>query len=340
MRTDNSHLIRALIYFIFLVLIGIIGYSLLLDIGFIDAVYMTIITISTVGYKEVADMNSTAKIFSIFIIFGGIALVGYTLTNFVELLAGGQFHDAWRLRRMEKKIEDLKDHYIVCGAGETGQNVVAQFELHNASVVVVENREAKVRELRERGYLAIHGEPTQETALKQAQITRAKGLISALTSDSENIFVVLTARYLNKDLYIVSRAIEPHAHEKLTMAGANRTVSPNAIGGRRMATMMTKPSIFSFLDLVTFAGDEILNLEEVTIGQGSELLGLTLREAKIPEKTGLIVMSLKKHDKSDMIFNPGPDELLELSDSMIVIGEAEKIKGLMTMAGDSRSTGK
>ena len=241
---------------------------------------------------------------------------------------------------MEKKIEELKDHYIVCGAGETGQNVVAQFELHNASFVVVDNREDKVRELRERGYLAIHGEPTQETALKQAQITRAKGLISALTSDSENIFVVLTARYLNKDLYIVSRAIEPHAHEELTMAGANRTVSPNAIGGRRMATMMTKPSIFSFLDLVTFAGDEILNLEEVTIGKDSELLGLMLREAKIPEKTGLIVMSLKKYDKSDMIFNPGPDELLELGDSMIVIGEAEKIKGLMIMAGDSRSTGK
>lgn len=129
MRKNHHHLARALIFFALLIVIGIIGYSLLLHINLLDAAYMTIITILTVGYKEVADMNAAAKLFSIMIIFGGIALVGYTLTNLVEFVAGGQFQDNWRLKRMENKIESLKDHYIICGAGETGQNVAAQLEM-------------------------------------------------------------------------------------------------------------------------------------------------------------------------------------------------------------------
>lgn len=331
MRKNNHHLARALIYFALLIAIGIIGYSILLRVNLVDAAYMTIITISTVAYKEVADMNAASKIFSIMIIFGGIALVGYTLTNLVEFVAGGQFQDNWRLRRMENKIEALKDHYIICGAGETGQNVAAQLEMSGEAFVIIDNREEKIKELRDRGYLVIHGEPTQETALKQAQISRAKGLVSALTADADNIYVVLTARFLNKDLYIVARAIEPHAQEKLTMAGANRTVSPNAIGGRRMAAMMTKPSIFSFLDIITYAGEDVLNLEEVSVKPDSEITSLKLREAKIPEKTGLIIMALKKRP-GKMIFNPGPDEILEVGDSMIVLGTADKIKLLNDIA--------
>ncbi|NLW10857.1 MAG: potassium channel protein [Clostridiaceae bacterium] len=325
MRKNHHHLARALIFFALLIVIGIIGYSLLLHINLLDAAYMTIITILTVGYKEVADMNAAAKLFSIMIIFGGIALVGYTLTNLVEFIAGGQFQDNWRLKRMENKIESLKDHYIICGAGETGQNVAAQLEMGGDAFVIIDNRADIIKELREKGYLVIHGEPTQEAALKQAQIGRARGLVSALTTDADNIYVVLTARYLNKDLFIVARAIEPHAQEKLTMAGANRTVSPNAIGGRRMAAMMTKPSIFSFLDIITYAGEDVLNLEEVEVTTGSEITGLSLRDAKIPDKTGLIIMSLKK-STGKMIFNPGPDEILEPGDSMIVLGTADRVK--------------
>ena len=359
MRTNHNHLTRALIFFVLLILIGIISYSIVLQINFLDALYITVITIFTVGYKEVADMNNSAKLISVFIIFGGVALVGYTLTNLVEFMAGGQFRIAWRIRRMENKIDTLKDHYIVCGAGETGQNVAIQFELAGEPFVIIDNREEKVKELREKGMLVIHGEATHEAVLKQAQIARAKGLVTALTSDADNIYVVLTARYLNKDIYIVSRAIEPHAHEKLTMAGANRTVSPNAIGGRRMATMMTKPSIFSFLDVVTYAGEDILNLEEVAIEKNSDLENLKIKDAKIPEKTGLIVLSIKKaktgqkinsNEKADseyvkksfndksMIFNPGPEEILEQGDSMIVLGSADQIKTLKEISKSIRKS--
>lgn len=337
MRNNQHHLIRAIIFFLILVVVGIIGYASLLNISFVDAVYMTIITISTVGYKEVAVMTPAAKLFSVFIIFGGIALVGYTLTNLVEFLAGGQLKDSWRKKRMENKIEALKDHYIVCGAGETGQNVASQFEMSKVPFVVIDNREEKVTELRERGILALHGEPTQEAALKQAQISHAKGLVSCLTTDSENIYAVLTARYLNNDLYIVSRAIEPHAREKLTMAGADRTVSPNAIGGRRMAAMMVKPSIFSFLDIVTYAGEDVLNLEEVVLHAGSELLDKKLGQADIPKRTGLLVMALKKGRTGAFLFNPSTDELLELGDSMIVLGDPERVNMLNELAMDPTS---
>jgi voltage-gated potassium channel len=176
-----------------------------------------------------------------------------------------------------------------------------------------------------------------KAALKQAQIARAKGLISALTTDQENIYTVLTARYLNKDLYIVSRAIEPHAHEKLTMAGADRTVSPNAIGGRRMAAMMVKPSIFSFLDIVTYAGEDVLNLEEVELNKDSELIGKHIGEAEIPKRTGLLVMAIKKGRTGAFLFNPGADVLLELGDSMIVLGDPEKVNLLNDLARDTNA---
>ncbi len=331
-----SSITKAILYFVFLILIGVIGYSFLLQVDLIDAIYMTIITISTVGYKEVAEMSSAAKLFSIFIILGGLTLVGYTLTNFVEFLAGGHFKNAWRNRKMDKRIEMLKDHYIVCGAGETGQNVAAQLKLSNAPFIVIDERIEKTEELKANGCSVITGEPTHEAILKQAGIERAKGLVAALSTDSENIFVVLTARYLNKDLFIVSRAIEPHACEKLMMAGANRTVSPNEIGGRRMAAMMTKPSIFSFLDIMTRAGDELLNLEEITIEVGSELDGLRLKEARIPEKTGLIVLSLKKAAKGNMIFNPSSVEVLKSGDTMIVIGNPDKISTLVKFASAAK----
>jgi len=200
--------------------------------------------------------------------------------------------------------------------------------------VVVDLREEKIREFHNRGILAIHGDPTHESALEQANIRNAEGLICALSSDTENVFTILTARYLNPKLYIISRAIEPHAHEKLRMAGADRTISPNEIGGRRMAAMVLRPSIFSFLDVVTYAGDEEFNLEEILLGEGSEFCGLTLREARIPDRTGLIVMAIKKSGSRTMVFNPQASESLGAGDALIVLGNPEKVDKLKILAQD------
>ncbi len=331
---QHSGLLTGILLFILLLLIGVVGYIYLLHLNLIDALYMTVITVSTVGYREVTTMNTAAKLFSIFMILGGLAFVGYTFTSLVTFLTEGKLRQAWRERKMNNKIAALEKHYIVCGAGETGQNVIAQLHAGGVPFVVIDFREEKVRELHERGILAIFGDPTHESLLEQAGIRRAEGLISALPSDTENVFTVLTARYLNKDLYIISRAIEVHAREKLTMAGADRTISPNEIGGRRMAAMVLRPSIFSFLDIVTYAGDDILNLEEVILNSDSPLVNRKLKDAHIPQETGLLVLAIKKFKSSAMVFNPSAEELLECGDSLIVLGDIDKVNELKHMARD------
>lgn len=334
MIREHRSLLIVLTFFVALMLTGTVGYSYLLDINWLDALYVTVITIATVGARDVTEMSDPAEFFTILMIFSGLGLVGYAVTNLVAFITEGELKSVWRRNRMENKIRSLHKHYIICGAGETAQNVMSQFQASHVPFVVVDLREDKIHEFHERGLLAIHGDPTHESALEQANIHKAEGLICALSSDTENVFTILTARYLNPDLYIISRAIEPHAHEKLRMAGADRTISPNEIGGRRMAAMVLRPSIFSFLDVVTYAGDDEFNLEEVRIGDRSELDQLTLREARLPERTGLIVMAVKKNGSRTMVFNPTANEQIRLGDSLIVLGSPDRVDALKKLACD------
>ncbi len=321
--------------FMTLIIASTIGYKRLLGVNIIDALYMTIITISTVGYSEVADMTTDAKLFSIFVIFSGLGIAGYTFTSIVSLFLEGEFKNAWRRKRMESKISRLNNHYILCGAGETGHSVIQQFLKSDVSFIVIEKNEDKVRELMENGILAVQGDATQEDVLEKANIKTAKGLISSLSSDADNVFTVLTARQINKRLYIVSRAIEKNSPEKLKKAGANNTISPNEIGGRRMAAIVLRPSIISFLDVITHAGDVILDLEDVVVCKGSDMLGKSLKEVKIPEKIGLIVLAMRKNGQERLMFNPSSDEVLELDDVMIVLGTEEQVNDLRRLACDN-----
>ena len=331
---EHRSLLTLFLLFGLLLVIGTTGYHLLLHVSFLDALYMTVNTIATVGFREVAEMNPQAKIFTILMIFLGLGLVGYSLTSVVAFFTEGELRLAIRRNRMENKIRALHKHYVVCGAGETAQNVMSQLSAGKVPFVVVDLREEKIKEFHERGILAIHGDPTHEAALEQANIRQADGLICALSSDTENVFTILTARYLNPDLYIISRAIEPHAHEKLRMAGADRTISPNEIGGRRMAAMVLRPSIFSFLDVVTYAGDDVFNLEEVILGDQSEIKGLALKDARIPDRTGLIVMAIKKNGSRQMIFNPKAEEIIQTGDALIVLGNPDRVDTLKRLACD------
>lgn len=321
-----------------LIVVGTIGYRYLLDVSIIDALYMTVITISTVGYSEVGIMNTAAKLFSIFVIFSGLGIAGYAFSSIVSLFLEGEFRNAWRRKRMEIKISGLSNHYILCGAGETGQSVIEQFLKSNVPFVVIEKEEEKVAELIENDILAVHGDATQEDILEKVRIHQAKGLISTLSSDAANVFTVLTARGMNKDLYIVSRAIEKNSPEKLKKAGANNTVSPNEIGGRRMAATVLKPSIISFFDIITHAGDVVLDLEYVVVCKDSKIIGNSLKEVKIPERIGLIILAIKKEGKENIIFNPSSDEMLQLGDVMIVLGTEEQVNRLRELAYDSGET--
>lgn len=241
-----------------LILTGVIGYKILLDLSILDALYMTVITISTVGYAEVGVMDTEAKIFSILLIFVSIGTVGYLFSTIISYLVEGDLKTAWRRRKMESNLTELRDHYIICGAGETGLNAIKQFQSSKVDFVVIDNDEGKVRDLVEENIYAVHGDATQDFVLDKARIKTAKGLITSLSTDAQNVYTVLTARQMNPDLYIVSRAIDKGAAGKLKKAGANNTISPNEIGGTRMASLMLRPNVISFLDVITRAGQVML----------------------------------------------------------------------------------
>jgi voltage-gated potassium channel len=332
---SRQKIIYIFVAFIAILFIGVIGYGQLLHVSFIDALYMTVITISTVGYKEITVMTPEAKVFSIIIIFLGLSFVGYLFTNIATFLVDGNMNEIFQRRRLKNKMNTLTNHCILCGAGETGANVIRQFEKSKVPFIVIDNNRERVNELMKRDVMTIFGDATDEDILIEAGIMKARGMICSLSSDADNVFTVLTSRFLNKKLYIISRAIEDHSHEKLLRAGANRTISPNEIGGRRMAAIMLRPTVISFLDMITHVGDVVLDLEDVVIFAGSELIGKALKTAKIPDKTGLVILALQDKNASQMSFNPGPNEVLKAGDSMIVLGTNEQVNKLKELACDN-----
>ncbi|MGO1469469.1 MAG: potassium channel family protein [Tissierella sp.] len=311
-----------------LLLTGTIGYKILLEVNLLDALYMTVITISTVGYAEIAQMDVEAKIFSIFLIFTSLGTVGYLFSSIVSSLLEGDLKIAWRKKRMERDISKLENHYIICGAGETGINAIKQFQKTNSEFVVIEKNEEKTKELVEENILVIQGDSTHDIILERARVSHAKGLISTLPSDADNVYTVLTARSKNSDLYIVSRAIEKNADEKLKRAGADNTISPNEIGGSRMAALILRPTVISFLDVMTHAGDVVLDLEDVVVTEDSSIRGKTLMDVKIPEKTGLIILAIRKGKDDKWIFNPNSSEVLKVGDVMVVLGTENQVEEL------------
>ncbi|MDO5734718.1 MAG: potassium channel protein [Eubacteriales bacterium] len=328
---DRRKLRIILLLLSFLIVVGTIGYMLLLETSLINALYMTVITISTVGYKEVGIMSPAAKLFSIFLIFFGVGTVAYTFSTVLVMFIDGKIQDIWRNRKMEAKIQSLSDHYILCGAGESGMAIIQDFIRHSASFVVVEEDEERCAKLSEMDVLFICGDATDEAVLRKARIESAKGLLACISTDMENVMVVLAARELNPELYIISRAIASGSHNKLTKVGANKTVSINEIGGKRMAGMIMRPHIISFLDVITRVGNVQLDLEEVTVSPDSSLAGKTLREAAIPQKTGLIVLAVNEHQEKKLLFNPSGDFKIRAGDILIVMGTEEQVDSLLSL---------
>ncbi len=311
--------------------IGTVGYMLLAGVSPVDALYMTVITISTVGYREVADLSIAGKVFTIFIILGGLGTVSYAVLQMASFFIEGGMKQIFRRRAMKNRIAELRDHIIVCGAGQTGISVVEKFRVARTPFVLIEQDPERCSELDDGETLLISGDATHEEVLEEAGIMHARGLICCLESDVDNVYTVLTARGLNPDLHIVSRAVEKGAAGKLKRAGADKTISPNELGGARMAYMMLRPNVVTFLDTITRFDDEALNLEEVVIEAGSQIGDQLIRDAKLPEKTGLIVIALRKPD-GELHFNPGSRERLEVGGSVLVLGKTSQVNILHRIA--------
>jgi voltage-gated potassium channel len=276
-------------------------------------------------------MTDAAKLFTILLIFAGLFVVGYGVTGLVSFIFEGNLKTAWRKKRMETRIQEIKDHYIVCGAGEVGHTVIKSLKESAIHFVVIEENEKRVADLIEAGVLTVKGNAIHEDVLRKAGIINAKGIVCTLSTDAENVFTVLTARQMNENIYIVSKAVEATSHNKLMKAGANKTISPNEIGGQRLAAHLIRPSVMSFLDVITRAGDVILDLEEVIISPHSNTIGKKLSEVKIPEQTGLIILALKRKGETTFKFNPGSNEVLKDGDTLVTLGTNEQVALLNAM---------
>lgn len=312
------------------VIIGTAGFWLIEHIPLLDALYMTVITVSTVGYKEIVPLSSGGKIFAIFLITIGVGTVFYAVGTFINVTIQEYLRHTFGRRRMEKKIEKVSGHYIIAGYGRVGKNVAEEFVKAGKDFVVVENDPEQIAELEEKGVIFIEGDATNDDILAKAGIKRAEGLVAAIRSDAENVFIVLSGRRANPKLFIVARANTIEAIDKLKAAGADRVVSPAIIGGRRMAALLLRPVVSDYLDLVSHGERLEYRLEEIELREGSPLDDKTISEADVRGKTGAMILAVKSAEKLNT--NPPVDTLLKARDLLIVIGTDSQLKELEKLA--------
>ena len=329
----RQRFLGASLFTLTLVAIGTAGFSSMPGWSLSDGFYMTIITVSSVGYEEVRPLEGTGgRLFTTLIVLGSVAALGIWFALITSTLVEMDLAHAFRRRRTMKAIEKIRNHIIVCGGGRMGRQVIKELVKSRMPYVVIEIDPAgadKVREL-DPDALILEGDATHDEMLVQARIGHARGLVGALSADTDNLFVCLTARDLQPGLTIVSRAYDEDAGAKLRKAGANHVVSPNVSGGIRMASVLLRPQVMSFLDVVTRSEDLELLLEQIPVPANSPLDGVPLARAEIPRKTGLIVLAIKHGEdrREPFIYNPGPSEQVRSGDTLIVLGRPEQLDRL------------
>lgn len=333
---DKRKLRFIFVAFALLLLLGTFGYKFLLKVNLIDALYMTVITISTVGFGEVGTTSELSELFSVLMIFLGVGVVGYAFTTVEAMLVEGRLVDLWKGSKMDKKISALDEHYIICGSGELADVIIDKFTKEGLDFLVITDDRADLDDYSHHDILVIEGQATEEEVLEKAGISRARGLIAALPSEVDNIVTVLTARHLNKDIYIIANSTSKSGSQKLMKVGANKTMSAIEISGKRIASLMIKPNIISFLDVVTKVGDVEMDLEEVIVNKGSYLEKKDLIAAQIPNKTGLIVLAIKRNKDKKMLFNPPGNYIFETNDVLIVLGREDQVEKLRHLGDENK----
>ncbi len=312
---------------LFTIITGIAGYMIIEGWDFIDSFYMTIITITTTGFKEVHTLNDAGKLFTLLIIFMGMGSIAYITGRSFQIIFESQI---FRRRRMSKKVEEMNDHYIVCGYGRMGKYICEELNTANAQFLVIENNPAKIERLIELGYVFVNGDSTSDTVLLQAGVKRAKGLVAVLSNDAENVFATLSAKVLNPKIFVVSRAVEEETESKLTKAGADRVVKPYEAGGTWMASLLLRPAVIDFIDVVARENNVDLNIEEFLVNEKSPLVNKTLAESPIRKDLNVIIVSIQKPD-GKFIYNPGSSTKIGTGDKLVALGEEINLKNLKNM---------
>jgi voltage-gated potassium channel len=325
-------LLAAVGVFAALVAVGSLGYFVLGEgrWTFADCAYMTVITISTVGFYELTQLAHVpgARALTVGLIIGGVGVLAYMQSNLTALLVEGVIGQALRRRRMQKDIANLTDHIVVAGAGGTGKHVVEELFVTHTPFVVIDRSEVVLKQLSDatcRGkMLYVHGDATHDHVLVDAGIARARGVVAALTHDKDNLYVTLSARSLNARARIVSKVVEDEAGAKILKAGATAIVNPTMIGARRLAGELIRPEVHEFMDQMVRDKDKNLRLEEVVVEAGSSFVGLHLKDTPIRRETRALVVAVRAADR-EFTYNPEPDYLIVEGTTLIVLGEADSI---------------
>lgn len=327
-----KNLILVLLGLILLLVTGMVGYSMIEGWDCIDSLYMTFISFSTVGFHEVKPLHPASRFFTMFIVLSGLILISLLSASVTSIFVRRELIINFKSKKMKKKIQRQKNHVILCGAGDTGRTVVNEFQIARKPLIVIEQDEEIVAELSEQypQMLFIMGDATKDEVLIEAGVEHAKGLVSTLSEDRDNLFVVISARNLNADLNIIARSVDQHTAGKMYKAGATHVISPNLTEGMRMAAIILRPNLVGFLDVMMHDEDLQLRLEEVTVPENTSFEGKTLREIEIPQRTGLIVIAIKQivDGQAHFNYNPRSGTRIQFGDVLIVLGNREKVERL------------
>jgi voltage-gated potassium channel len=331
-QVSFRNVFRGLVFLLLVVVAGTAWFVLMEDgYSVLDGLYMTIITISTVGFREVGELDGSGRIFVIFLIIGGLTVLTYTLGSVGQVIVEGSIARYVGRRRMLHEIDRMNGHYIVCGHGRMGDILCRELDREKVAFVVIEGDPQKAEMLVERGYRVVEGDATEDQVLGRAGVTRAKSLVAVVSNNVNNLYITLSAREMcrgvNDGLYILARATDDSASEKIKRAGADRVISPYVIGGMRIVQALLRPTVYDFVDIATQRQGLELMFEELTIGAAAHMDGVALKDSGIRGEYDIIVIAIKK-PSGRMVFNPGPELVLEKGDILIALGSRDQLERL------------
>jgi voltage-gated potassium channel len=324
---STRRLVLAVMAGVIVIALGTLGYIVIEGWSAFDALYMTVTTVTTVGYQEIHPLSPTGRAFTIVLVISGVGTLFYVLGNIARLVLEGELRAIFGRYRTEGKMKAITTHYIVCGYGRMGKRICKELSAKPLPFVVIDKNPDVISAVQQEGLMALEGDATRDDVLIRAGIERAKGVVSVVNTDTENLYIVLTARGLNKDLFIVARGGEEGSEQKLLRAGANRVISPYHIGGMQIAQALIRPAVVDFLELATHSEHLDLQMEELTIGKGSRFDGRTPCECGLEEDRGLMVVAVKRVS-GHLEFNPGQKVVLGEGDKLIVLGQPKSLQRL------------
>jgi voltage-gated potassium channel len=329
------HLLLPLLVLLVLLLTGTLGYRFVGGWDLFDALYMTVITITTVGFHEVKPLGPTGRLFTMALALGGVFTAFYAAGAFIRAIVTGEIRTVFGRQRMESQLAHLDNHLVVCGFGRMGRLVCEEFSAAGLPFVLIDRNSEVLQNFSMPHGIALVGDATADEVLKEAGVQRARALVSAAASDADNLYITMSARFLSESLFIVARAESDGVERKLVRAGASRVIAPYSIGGHRVAQAVLRPHAMDFIELATRTAHLELQIEEAELRVGSRLIGDSLKTSPIKSELGIIVVAIKKPD-GKMIFNPTPETVLEGGDVLISIGHRQQLDRLEELAGAGR----